>query len=173
MEGAPNLEKLYEQKITNKLSYSIQALLGLHKDRDRQLVGLMSKAVIPPLLVLAKDWYQHQIKRARSKRYIDVLTGIYEDMISPLVDLFSPVPIPIETMLKDRATEHGEINVFGLTSGQKYTDDWDEEEVQKEKDMELDRLEAKMRGKLGRAYQGPRDGEDEDEFFGLGEEVFD
>jgi hypothetical protein len=173
VEGAaPNLEKLYEQKITKKLSYSMQALLGLHKDRDRQLVGLMNKAVIPPLLVQAKNWYQYMIKTARSPRFGLVLSGIYDDMISPLVDLFTPYPIPIETLLKDQATDQGEINVFGVPEkrGRRSSEEYDEDE----RDYDLDRLEENMRGKLEGAFTGPEDSDEDKESpflsFGDGED---
>ena len=114
MEGAsPNLEKLYEQKYNKKMSKSLLMLLGLYKPRDRQLVGLMNKAVIPIQLVQAKNWYQHRIKNAKSDRFRAIMKSIYVSMISPLVDAFMPYPVPIDTLMKDYATDQGEIEVVG------------------------------------------------------------
>jgi len=172
MEGAaPNLEKLYEQKIVKKLSYSVQALLGLYKMRDRQLVGLLNKAVIPPQLVLAKNWYQLRIKNAKSKRFKDVLTYIYKTMLSPLVDMFMPYPVPIDTLLKDKATSHGEIDVIGVPKKsleeieheleeveKKPVGVIDEERMQEEKAKELAKLEAKLYGETDNAFEGPDSG---------------
>jgi hypothetical protein len=170
--GAPNLEKLYEQKISKKLSYSMQALLGLYKPRDRQLVGLMNKAVIPPLLVQSKNWYQRMIRNAKDPngRFKKVMLSIYRDMISPLVDMFTPYPVPIDTLLKESATDQGEINVFGLPEASKRRKrDEDEDYEDKESDAELAKLELEMKERVKTAFKGPDDLED-DLFSSLGEE---
>ena len=166
--GAPNLEKLYEQKVSKKLSYSMQALLGLYKPRDRQLVGLMNKAIIPPLLVQSKNWYQRMIRNARSPRFKKVMLSIYKDMISPLVDMFTPYPVPIDTLLKDHATDQGELNVFGVPSMPKRArDEYDEDFVKAEKDHDLDMLEKELRTSAREAFTGPEDEADENPFLGF------
>lgn len=172
MEGnAPNLEKLYEQKVSKKLSYSMQALLGLYKPRDRQLVGLMNKAVIPPLLVQSKNWYQRMIRNARSPRFKKVMTSIYKDMISPLVDMFTPYPVPIDTLLKENATEQGEIDVFGAPAmPKKSKEKYDEDFGQAEKDKEIDRLEEDLRRKARDSFTGPNEESDESQFLPFGDE---
>jgi len=179
MEGAgPNLEKLYEQKYSKKMTKSLLMLLGLYKRRDRQLVGLMNKAIIPIQLVQAKNWYQHRINNAKSERFGAIMKSIYNSMISPLVDAFMPYPVPIDTLLKDYATGQGEIEVVGTPklpkkSKKKGDDDeedfWskyasddddddviDEEEMERQKQAELDRImEENLRGKAGEAFEGP------------------
>lgn len=181
MEGAsPNLEKLYEQKYSKKMSKSLLMLLGLYKPRDRQLVGIMNKAVIPIQLVQAKNWYQHRIKNAKSERFRVIMKRIYIDMISPLVDAFMPYPVPIETLLKDYATDQGEIEVVGTpklpkrkkkkgkeddekkeedffeewASGEDY-DVIDEDLMEQEKQVGLDKLEEELRDEAGESFKGP------------------
>jgi len=204
MEGAaPNLEKMYEQKYSKKMSKSLLMLLGLYKRRDRQLVGLMNKAVIPIQLVQAKNWYQHRIKNAKSPRFGAVMKGIYMSMISPLVDAFMPYPVPIDTLLKDYATDQGEIEVVGTPrlpkkkKGKKPKNDEEEEEdffekwaggdnadeeiedgeveeidldmMEKEKQLDLDKLEEDLLEEAGRSFKGPfeetEDGEGEESPF--------
>lgn len=170
MEGAaPNLEKMYEKKISEKLSYSMQALLGLYKPRDRQLVGLLNKAVIPPALVQAKNWYQYRIQNARSERFKAVLLDVYKKMISPLVDMFTPYPVPIDTLLKDKATSQGELNVFGIPSMPKKkkskvdedddvdVEPIDEDRMQAEKDLEIAKMEEVLREAARESFTGPDD----------------
>lgn len=167
--GAPNLEKLYEQKVSKKLSYSMQALLGLYKPRDRQLVGLMNKAIIPPLLVQSKNWYQRMIRNAKVKggRFEKVMTSIYKDMISPLVDMFTPYPVPIDTLLKDHATDQGELNVFGVPSmGKRRRKDDDDDDFDKVEDnFDLAEMEARLRDEARESFAGPNDDESEDSAF--------
>jgi hypothetical protein len=163
MEGvAPNLEKLYEQKALKKLSYSLQGLLGLYKPRDRQLIGMMNKAVIPLPLVQAKNWYQHMIKKGRSKRFVKVCKDIYRDLLSPLVDMFTPYPIPIETILKDEATDQGEINVFGLPKMGKRSKDEDGF-AEDEKNLEIKKMKEELQREARGNFEGPED-DDESPF---------
>lgn len=158
MEGvAPNLEKIYEQKALRKLSYSLQGLLGLYKPRDRQLVGMMNKAVIPLPLVQAKNWYQHMIRKARSPRFKKVCKDIYRDLLSPLVDMFTPYPIPIETILKDEATDQGELNVFGLPKMAKR--DKDDELMGDEKEMAIEKIKKELQQEARISFEGPEEDE--------------
>lgn len=159
-------------------------LLGLYKPRDRQLVGIMNKAVIPIQLVQAKNWYQHRIKNAKSERFRAIMKRIYIDMISPLVDAFMPYPVPIETLLKDYATDQGEIEVVGtpkLPKRKKKSDKDDDEDffeeyakgedydvidedlMEEEKQASLDKLEEELHDAAGESFEGPFGGDDEDE----------
>lgn len=174
MEGvAPNLEKMYEQKALKRLSYSLQGLLGLYKPRDRQLVGMMNKAVIPLPLVQAKNWYQHMIRKARSPRFKKVCKEIYRDLLSPLVDMFTPYPVPVDVIMKEEATDQGEINVFGLPKMAKRSkeDDGFEED---EKLLAIEKMRTKLQQDARTNFEGPEE-DIESPFLsmkGAGEEEF-
>jgi predicted metal-dependent peptidase len=144
----------------------------------------MNKAVIPIQLVQAKNWYQHRIKNARSERFRAIMKSIYVSMISPLVDAFMPYPVPIDTLLKDYATEQGEIEVVGTPSMPKrpkkkkgmndeeeesFWSQWadedfeddadvdviDEEEMERQKLSDLAKLEAELREDASGSFEGP------------------
>lgn len=158
MEGvAPNLEKMYEQKALKRLSYSLQGLLGLYKPRDRQLVGMMNKAVIPLPLVQAKNWYQHMIRKGRSPRFVAVCKDIYRDLLSPLVDMFTPYPVPIDTILKEEATDQGELNVFGLPKMAKKDKEEDHGFEEEEKAIAIEKMRKELQQKARTNFEGPED----------------
>lgn len=181
---SPNLEKMVEQKALRKFSNSMLMLLGLHKLRDRQLVGLMNQAVIPIQLVNCKNFYQHMIKTAKSPHFGKIMNDVYNNIVSPLVDMFTPYPIPVDHLLKESATQQGEIEVIGLPSGDrtKTLEDFENAEdiveedkktrsKKEEKDAiarrnkDIDALEAKLREQTKDSFSGPADSEAADSPF--------
>jgi len=113
-------EKMFEKQVAQKILSNMKAVWGLRKDRDRQLDGLLNRIPPPPELVQAKVWLRYRMSMARSSELKRVIAFILKYVIKPLLDMFQPDPILIDSYFKDRPTtssERGYIAAPGTSTG--------------------------------------------------------
>lgn len=146
-------EKMFEKQVAQKILANMKAVWGLRKDRDRQLDGLLNRIPPPPELVQAKVWLRYRMSMARSSELKRVIAYILKYVIKPLLDMFQPDPILIDSYFKDRPTsqkERGFIAAPGSMIGQ-------EEEVEEEFIRNMDIAQKSEEDYAGEPAQGSDD----------------
>jgi len=97
-------ERLWEQRIANKILSNMLAMRSLRKDRDAQLDGLYNRIPPPPELSQGKTWLRYRMAICKSKELKRVIAYILKFIIKPLLDLFQKDPVIIPSYWKDGTT---------------------------------------------------------------------
>ena len=134
-------ERMFERQIAQKLLSNMRAVWALRKGQDRQLVGLLKRLPPPPELFQTKVWLRYRMASARSRAFKNVLAFILKFIIKPLLDMFQPDPIMMESFWKEEPTGRGERGVI-MAPGKPVTHEREpEDEVLEGKQVDLSKVE--------------------------------
>ena len=101
-------ERMWEQKVANRILSNMRAAMVIRRGVDPQLDGLYNQIPPPPELTEAKVWLRYRMAIARSGELKRVIAMILRFIIKPLLDLFKKDPILVPSYWKEQATTPSE-----------------------------------------------------------------
>jgi len=175
-------ERMWEQKVANRILSNMRAAMVIRRGVDPQLDGLYNQIPPPPELTEAKVWLRYRMAIAKSGALKRVIAMILRFIIKPLLDLFKKDPILVPSYWKEQATTPSEREyIFAPSHMVPPTESFEEEmiaeygEIQLEDSNEFtddvgdlyDRAKQSFAGPSGHASSKARDEDEEDEDLGL------
>lgn len=101
-------ERMWEQKVANRILSNMRAAMVIRRGVDPQLDGLYNQIPPPPELTEAKVWLRYRMAIAKSGALKRVIAFILRFIIKPLLDLFKKDPILVPSYWKEQATTPSE-----------------------------------------------------------------
>lgn len=175
-------ERMWEQKVANRILSNMRAAMVIRRGVDPQLDGLYNEIPPPPELTEAKVWLRYRMAIAKSGALKRVIAMILRFIIKPLLDLFKKDPILVPSYWKEEATLPSEREYIFAPSHmvppkESFEEDMIAEygEIQLEDSHEFsddigelyDRAKQTFAGPSGDASGKTRDEDEEDENLGL------
>jgi len=169
-------ERMWEQKVANRILSNMRAAMVIRRGVDPQLDGLYNQIPPPPELTEAKVWLRYRMAIAKSGELKRVIAMILRFIIKPLLDLFKKDPILVPSYWKEEATTPNEREyIFApghmVPPKESYEEDVMEEygEIQLEDSNEFTDSIGDLYGKARESFIGPagnaesEDGQEEGE----------
>jgi len=175
-------ERMWEQKVANRILSNMRAAMVIRRGVDPQLDGLYNQIPPPPELTEAKVWLRYRMAIAKSGALKRVIAFILRFIIKPLLDLFKKDPILVPSYWKEEATTPSEREYIFAPSHmvppkESFEEDMIAEygKIQLEDSHEFtddvgelyDRAKQTFTGPSGNAPGKVRDEDEEDENLGL------
>lgn len=101
-------ERMWEQKVANRILSNMRAAMVIRRGVDPQLDGLYNQIPPPPELTEAKVWLRYRMAIAKSGELKRVIAFILRFIIKPLLDLFKKDPILVPSYWKEEASQPSE-----------------------------------------------------------------
>lgn len=101
-------ERMWEEKIANRLLTNMRAAQATRKGVDPQLDGLYNPIPPPPELTECKVWLRYRMAIAKSGELKRVIAFILKFIIKPLLDLFRKDAVIVPSYWKEAATTPSE-----------------------------------------------------------------
>ena len=110
--GQEELIAQYQKQWVARMQKSIDTIIALRQDRDKQLYGLLADVPVPPELVSAIVYFEKKVRNFRNPRLKDLVRDTFLTPARLYLQVFEKNLIIVESLLKEEATERSEREVL-------------------------------------------------------------